>query len=92
MPSSMGSPSRRIVQENYPVGQSEFGNKAYPPLILLKAILIQKWFAIKSDPDLECQINDRFSFKSFICLPFSEPFPDHSIICRFRERIGKDMM
>jgi len=21
----------KIVQENYPVGQSEFGNKAYPP-------------------------------------------------------------
>jgi len=24
----------KIVQENYPVGQSEFGNKAYPPLML----------------------------------------------------------
>ena len=59
----------KIVQENYPVGQSGFGNKAYPPLMLLKTILIQKWFGIKSDPDLESQINDRFSFKSFIGLP-----------------------
>lgn len=82
----------KIVQENYPVGQSEFGNKAYSPLMLLKAILIQKWFGIKSDPDLECQINDRFSFKAFIGLPFSEPSPDHSIMCRFRERIGKYTM
>jgi IS5 family transposase len=60
--------------------------------MLLKAMLIQKWFGIKSDPDLENQINDRFSFKAFIGLPFSEPSPDHSIICRFRERIGKDTL
>ena len=85
-------PIEEIVQENYPVGQSEFGNKAYPPLMLLKAILIQKWFGIKSDPDLERQINDRFSFKAFIGLPFSVPSPDHSIICRFRERTGKDTL
>jgi transposase, IS5 family len=82
----------KIVQENYPVGQSECGNKAYPPLMLLKAILIQKWFGIKSDPDLESQINDRFSFKAFMGLPFSEPSPDHSIICRFRERTGKETL
>jgi IS5 family transposase len=83
-------PLEKIVAEHYPVGRSESGNKAYPPLMLLKAMLIQKWFGIKSDPDLENQINDRFSFKAFIGLPFSEPSPDHSIICRFRERIGKD--
>lgn len=85
-------PIEKIVHENYPVGQSEYGNKAYPPLMLLKAVLIQKWFGIKSDPDLESQINDRFSFKSFIGLPFSEPSPDHSIICRFRERTGQETL
>lgn len=85
-------PIEQIVQGNYPVGQSNFGNKAYPSLMLLKAILIQKWFGIKSDPELESQINDRFSFKSFIGLPFSELSPDHSIICRFRERTGKDTL
>ena len=60
--------------------------------MLMKSILIQKWFGIKSAPDLESQINDRFSFKAFIGLPFSEPSPDHSIICRFRERTGKDTL
>ena len=85
-------PIEKIVMENYPVGQSEFGNKAYPPLMLLKAVLLQKWYGIKSDPELEIQINDRFSFKSFIGLPFSEPSPDHSIICRFRERTGKEAL
>jgi len=65
----------KIVTENYPVGQSEYGNKAYPPLLLLKASLIQKWFGIHSDPELEIQINDRLSFKAFIGLPFREPSP-----------------
>ena len=82
-------PIEKIVEDHYPVGQSEFGNKAYPPLMLLKAVLLQKWYGIKSDPDLETQINDRFSFKAFVGLPFSEPSPDHSIISRFRERTGK---
>jgi IS5 family transposase len=82
----------KLVTENYPVGQSEYGNKAYPPLMLLKSLLLQKWYGIKSDPELESQINDRLSFKSFIGLPLSEPSPDHSIICRFRERIGKDVL
>ena len=82
-------PIEKIVMGNYPVGQSESVNKAYPPLMLLKAVLLQKWYGIKYDPELETQINDRFSFKSFIDLPFSEPSPDHSIICRFRERTGK---
>lgn len=85
-------PISKIVEESYPVGQSEFGNKAYPPLMLLKAVLLQKWYGIKSDPELETQINDRFSFKAFIGLPFSEPSPDHSIICRFRERTGKEIL
>ena len=85
-------PIEKIVEENYPVGQSELGNKAYPPLMLLKAVLLQKWYGIKSDPELETQINDRFSFKAFIGLPFSEPSPDHSIICRFRERTGKETL
>jgi IS5 family transposase len=85
-------PLEKLVTDKYPVGQSDYGNKAYPPLMLLKALFIQKWFGIKSDPELESQINDRLSFKSFIGLPFSEPSPDHSIICRFRERTGKDIL
>jgi IS5 family transposase len=85
-------PLERLVTEKYPVGHSEYGNKAYPPLMLLKALFLQKWFGIQSDPELESQINDRLSFKSFIGLPFSEPSPDHSILCRFRERVGRDIL
>jgi len=82
-------PITAILTENYPGGKSEYGNKAYPPLMLMKGLLLQKWFGIKSDPELENQINDRLSFKAFIGLPFSDPSPDHSILCRFRDRIGR---
>ncbi len=45
-----------IATSSYAVGQSDHGNKAYPPLMLLKATLFQKWFGIKSDPELENQM------------------------------------
>lgn len=44
---------------NYPVGKSSEGNEAYHPLLLLKCLLLQQWFRIASDPELETQINDR---------------------------------
>jgi len=81
-----------LLLEDYPVGKSQLGNRAYPPLMLLKALLLQKWFGIKSDPELENQINDRISFKVFIGLPLAEPSPDHSIICRFRDRVGQETL
>ena len=46
-----------LVTSGYPVGQSDYGNKAYPPLMLLKAIPLQKQFGIKSDPELGNRIN-----------------------------------
>jgi len=42
-------PIDRILVEAYPVGKSEYGNRAYPPLMLLKAVLLQKWFGITSE-------------------------------------------
>ena len=85
-------PLERILVAGYPVGKSPVGNAAYPPLMLLKAVLLQKWFGIRSDPELENQINDRVSFKVFMGLPFGDPSPDHSVISRFRDRVGGTVM
>jgi len=68
------------------------GYAAYPPLMLLKAVLLQKWFGIRSDPELENQINDRVSFMVFVGLPLGDPSPDHSVISRFRDRVGSKVM
>ena len=85
-------PIDRILMDVYPVGKAAVGNSAYPPVMLLKALLLQKWFGIRSDPELENQINDRLSFKMFIGLPFGDPSPDHSVISRFRDRVGAKAM
>ena len=77
---------------HYTVGTSGEGADAYPPLLLFKCLLLQKWFRINSDPELENQINDRLSFKKFLGLSFSKPSPDHSTFSRFRNRLSKIAM
>jgi len=81
-----------LLREYYEVGTSKEGADAYPPLMLLKCLLLQKWFRIPSDPELENQINDRISFKKFLGLSLDTPSPDHSTFSRFRSRISKEAM
>ncbi|MBU1389745.1 MAG: IS5 family transposase [Proteobacteria bacterium] len=78
-----------ILVKDYPVGQKKEGNKAYPPMFLFKCLLLQKWFQIQSDPELENLINDRRSFRIFLGLPSDEPSPDHSTFSKFRKRLTK---
>jgi IS5 family transposase len=49
----------KILKKYYKVGISTDGADAYPPLMLFKCLLLQKWFRIPSDPELESQINGR---------------------------------
>jgi IS5 family transposase len=61
----------------YPIEFEDYSIRAYPPLLLFKCLLLQKWFRpstifrtyginINSDPELENQINDRLSFKNIL--------------------------
>ena len=81
-----------VLLKHYAVGTTIEGADAYPPLMLSKAFLLQKWFRINSDPELENQINDRISFKNFLGLSFNKPSPDHSTFSRFRGRLSKEAM
>ena len=81
-----------LLCEYYDQGKSIQGADAYPPLLLLKCLLLQKWFHIPSDPELENQINDRISFKKFVGLSLDTPSPDHSTFSRFRSRLSKEAM
>ena len=81
-----------ILLSHYTIGTSGEGADAYPPLMLFKCLLLQKWFRVNSDPELENQINDRLSFKKFLGLSFSKPSPDHSTFSRFRSRLSKEAM
>jgi transposase, IS5 family len=79
-----------LLLENYDTGTSNEGADAYPALVLLKAFLLQKWFRIPSDPELEIQVNDRISFKKFLGLPLDRPSPDYSRFSRFRNRSSEE--
>ena len=81
-----------ILLSHYSIGTSGEGADAYPPILLFKCMLLQKWFRINSDPELENQIKDRLSFKKFLGLPLSKPSPDHSTFSRFRSRLSKEAM
>jgi transposase, IS5 family len=81
-----------VLTGHYQVGTSKEGADAYPPLLLFKCLLLQKWFHIDSDPELESQINDRISFKKFLALSLNDPSPDHSTFSRFRKRLTKNTM
>ena len=86
------NPVENLLKKNYQTGKAKEGEKAYSPLLLFKCFLLQKWFQIKSDPELESQIDDRISFKNFLDLPMDYPSPDHSTFSRFRKRISKEAM
>ena len=81
-----------VLMGHYQIGTSKEGADAYPPLLLFKCLLLQKWFHIDSDPELESQINDRISFKKFLGLSFNDPSSDHSTFSRFRKRLTKNTM
>jgi len=63
------------------------GAPAYPALLMFKALLLQRWYAL-SDPAMEEALKDRLSFRRFVGLPLSEAIPDHSTLWRFREALG----
>lgn len=81
-----------LLLRHYMVGKSSEGADAFCPLLLLKGLLVQKWFHIDSEPELETQINDRISFKKFLGLSLDQPSPDHSTFSRFRSRLSKEAM
>jgi IS5 family transposase len=56
--------------------------------MMLKALLLQQWYAL-SDADLEEAINDRVSFRKFLGLSLEAPAPDHTTLCRFRNRLAQ---
>jgi IS5 family transposase len=68
--------------------RSRYGAPGYPPLLMVKALLLQQWFQL-SDEGLEDALADRLSFRRFVGLALDEKGPDHSSIWRFREALAR---
>src|SRR5215210_2856604 len=65
------------------------GRPPYDPLLMLKALLLQQWYRL-SDAELEEALNDRVSFRRFLGLSLEDAAPDHTMLCRFRNRLTED--
>jgi transposase, IS5 family len=64
------------------------GEASYPPLVMFKALLLQKWYGL-SDPALESALSDRLSFMRFCGLTLEDQTPDHTTIWRFRQALAE---
>ncbi len=62
------------------------GRPAYPALMMFKALMLQQLYGL-SDAELEEAIYDRLSFRRFCGIGLDEAVPDHSTLCRFRNRL-----
>ena len=70
---------------------SRYGAPGYPPLCLLKALLLQQWYAL-SDPGLEDALADRLSFRRFVGLALDAAVSDHSTVSRFRSLLAEEKL
>ena len=65
---------------------SHTGEKGFPPLVMLKVLLLQAWHDL-SDPEMEASLDDRMSFRRFAGFSADDAVPDHATIWRFRQRL-----
>ena len=62
------------------------GRAGYRPLLMFKALLLQSLYGL-SDAELEEALGDRLSFRRFVGLSLEDAIPDHTTLCRFRNRL-----
>lgn len=65
------------------------GEKAWPPLMMFKALLLQSLYGL-GDPGLEKQLARDLLFRRFVDLSLSESVPVHSTFWRFRNLLEKE--
>lgn len=64
------------------------GRPPYEPLVMFKALILAQLYNL-SDAGLEEALNDRVSFRRFLGLALEADAPDHTTLCRFRNRLAE---
>lgn len=67
------------------------GRPGYRPLLLFKALLLQAWYGL-SDAELEFRLGDSLAFGRFVGLSLEDEVPDHTTLCRFRNRLVRERL
>jgi transposase, IS5 family len=62
------------------------GRPPFPPVVMFRALLLAQWYGL-SDRELEESLCDRLSFRRFVGLRLEDATPDHTTLCRFRDRL-----
>ena len=75
----------QLVAEVYAASE---GRPSYPPLMMVKVLLLEQWYNL-SDPQMEEALGNRISFRRFVGLGLQDDTPDHSTISRFRGMLTK---
>lgn len=65
--------------------KSNSGRDCYDPISMFRIMLVQQWNKL-SDYEMEAQLKMNFLFMWFCGFSFEQPIPDHSTICRWRQR------
>ena len=76
-----------VFDDSEPDKASKGGRPHWPLVMMVKCLLLQKWFAL-SDPGLEEMLRDRLSFRRFVGLSLDEDTPDETTFVRFRDRLA----
>ena len=71
-----------------PVSAAAKGEQGWPPLCLLKALLLARWYDL-SDVKLAEALDDRASFRRFCGFSRSEATPERTAFVRFRRSLVK---
>jgi len=80
-------PLEKVLHQKLKRVANAVGNPAYPPLLMFKILLLQRWDNA-SDAAVEEALCDRHSFVRFVGLSRDhDEVPDATTICRFRQRL-----
>jgi IS5 family transposase len=66
-----------------------WGRDPWDPVLMFKMVFLQFLYDL-SDRDIEEQCTWNMLFKSFLGLSAEELPPDHTVLCRFRQRLGAE--
>ncbi len=80
---------QNIEQYLVDLHSSKKGARAYPPLMMFKALLLQSWYNL-SDQQLESQLARDLLFRRFVGIGLDDSVPDHSSLWRFRQKISAE--
>jgi IS5 family transposase len=71
-----------------PISDAAKGERGWPPLCLLKALLLARWYDL-SDVKLAEALDDRASFRRFCGLSRNEATPEQTAFVRFRGSLAR---